>query len=219
MIGKDGKVSYAQCGEDIIVEFVLEQLGITKPYYLDLGAHHPTYLSNTYMFYRKRCQGVCIEPDPNLAATIKRKRSRDVVLPIGVGAQGDELTFYKIDPPTLNTFSKSEAERYVEQGHKIKETQVVRVRSINDVLENECSVQPDFVSLDVEGLDLEIIKAWDFKTYRPPVFCIETLTYTADSSEGKIRSIIKYMETVGYMVYADTYINTIFVDKKTWSSR
>jgi hypothetical protein len=62
----DRKVSYSQSGEDVIVDFIFQILKIQKPSYLDVGAHHPSYLSNTYLFYQKGCQGVCIEPDPVL---------------------------------------------------------------------------------------------------------------------------------------------------------
>ncbi|MFM6249337.1 MAG: hypothetical protein ACKPEQ_09345, partial [Dolichospermum sp.] len=65
LFNKDSKhISYSQCGEDLIINFIFNNLGIINPSYLDIGAHHPTYLSNTYSFYRKGCQGVCVEPDP-----------------------------------------------------------------------------------------------------------------------------------------------------------
>jgi len=67
------------------------------------------------------------------------------------------------------------------------------------------------VSLDVEGLDLDILRAWDFTRWRPAVFCIETLTYTQAGKAAKVTEIFKRMEEVGYHVYADSYINSIFV--------
>ena len=42
--------SYAQCGEDLIIDFLFATLKVPKVRYLDLGAHHPTYFSNTYFF-------------------------------------------------------------------------------------------------------------------------------------------------------------------------
>src|SRR6516164_4970812 len=71
--------SYAQCGEDVIMELlfhnILEMKNIT---YLDIGAHEPAHLSNTYMFYEMGYHGVCIEPDPDLCAELKKIRQRDI---------------------------------------------------------------------------------------------------------------------------------------------
>ena len=73
--------------------------------------------------------------------------------------------------------------------------------------------------MDVEGFDVSIIKSFDFKKYRPKVWCIETITYTEDKTEEKVSEIIEHMLANDYFMYADTYINSIFVDKKVWSKR
>src|SRR4051812_7168126 len=102
--GGDGRVSYSQCGEDLILEHILgEYLRIPQPSYLDLGAHHPTYLSNTYRFYRKGGSGVCVEPDPVLFAPLRAARPRDVCLNAGVGASdAGGADFYVMSSRTLN---------------------------------------------------------------------------------------------------------------------
>ncbi len=64
-----------------------------------------------------------------------------------------------------------------------------------------------------------ILQNFDFETYRPAVFCVETLTYTEDKSERKLTEIIELMHANGYLTYADTYINTVFVDAAAWKRR
>ena len=110
----NSKISFSQSGEDLIMDFVLNMLKIEHPSYLDIGAHHSSYLSNTYFFYSKGSSGVCVEPDPVLASEIKKNRPRDVVLPSGVAFNEDlsETDFFLMDPPTLNTMSKEEVEMY-----------------------------------------------------------------------------------------------------------
>lgn len=44
----DGQTSYSQCREDLIDRFIFSKINLSKPFYLDIGAHHPNYLSNTY---------------------------------------------------------------------------------------------------------------------------------------------------------------------------
>lgn len=222
LLQKRYKISYSQCGEDLIAAFLLYgPLGLTKPSYLDIGAHHPVHLSNTFLFYQKGSSGVCVEPDPLLHAKIKRRRRRDTVLNIGVGSSAESSAeFYIMSAKALSTFSKAESQRYSQyQSQKIEQVIELPLVTINEVIEEHFNPYPNFVSLDTEGMDLAIIKSLDFAKYRPQVFCIETLTYTENKSEEKIQEIIDYMCANRYSVYADTYINTIFVDKDSWLSR
>ena len=138
---------------------------------------------------------------------------------IGVGIE-KEADFYVMSERALNTFSKEEAERYVSFGtKKIEEVIKVPLLSINEVIEKNFASTPNFISLDVEGLDLAILQTVDFDKYRPEVFCIETITYREDKTEEKCQDIIDFMKEMDYFVYADTYINSIFVDKKMWAKR
>src|SRR5690349_1011948 len=92
---RDWRATWSQCGEDVIVDFVLQIFGVQKPRYLDIGAYHPTKLSNTYGMYRRGCSGVLIEPNPVLYEAIRRKRPRDTVLNCGVGITAErEAPFY-----------------------------------------------------------------------------------------------------------------------------
>lgn len=212
--------SYAQCGEDLILAFVAQSLGIAHPYYLDIGAHHPTYLSNTYGFYQKGVYGACIEPNPTLFEVIQRKRPRDLCLNVGVSDVSQEAArFYILSSDTLSTFSEEEAQRYSGYpNEKIEKIISIPIRGINEVLAS-LPVCPNLVSLDTEGMDLRILQGWNFQAYRPQMFCVETLTYTSDASESKIPAINEAMTQAGYFVYADTYINTIFVDQIAWRQR
>ena len=108
------KISYSQCGEDLIVDFLLtHMLKIEKPVYLDIGAHHPWSLNNTMLFYKRGCTGINIEPDPVLFADFPRFRSKDININKGVGFAGYPAIadFYIMSYKALNTFSKAEAER------------------------------------------------------------------------------------------------------------
>lgn len=216
------RLSYAQSGEDLIVDFIFRALRLECPSYLDIGAHHPTHFSNTYFFYTKGASGVTVEPDPTLHRQLRNKRPKDVHLNVGVGeASAPSLPFYVMSTKTLNTFSKEEAERYQATGmHRIEEILNVSVVSISEVLDMHFpDKSPDFISVDVEGLDSQIIRSIDFSRCRPSVVCVETLTFSENRTETKVSEIIDYMCSQGYFVYADTYINSIFVDREKWAAR
>ena len=215
------QISYSQSGEDLIVSFIFMWLKIKEVTYLDIGAHHPTWLSNTYLFYRNGFRGVLVEADPYLHAQLQRKRPRDLCLSVGIGVgENREADFYVMTTRTLNTFSCEEAHKNQSYGNeKIERTIKVPLVSVNEIIHKHFNAPPNFVSLDVEGLDLKILQDFDFERCRPEVFCIETLTYTENSSERKIDEIIVFMLSKNYFVYADTFINTIFVDNIKWLNR
>lgn len=211
--------SYAQSGEDLILAYLFRWLSITKPTYLDVGAHHPTWLSNTYLLYQAGSAGVCVEPDPECCTNIQRKRKRDICLNIGVGVgSAKSLKLYVMTAKTLNTFSREEAERcqntknYGDQ--RIERIIDVPVRSINDIVREHFPKGVNLISLDVEGLDFDIVSEFDFSAFQPEVFCIETLRYQEDGTLKKNEDLIRLMRRQGYTVYADTYMNTIFVSQR-----
>jgi FkbM family methyltransferase len=217
---KNYRESYAQCGEDLIIDHLVRVIGLSNPYYLDLGAHHPSYLSNTYYFYKKGFAGVCVDADPSLISAFKKLRPIDITLNCGVGVEKGTMDFYLMSSKTLNTFSKDEANRYVSYGNQqIEKIIQVEIKTVNSIIEEDCKEVPNIISLDVEGMDFLILKSFNFKKYRPEIFCIETLSYTEDKTERKLTEIIELMKENGYFAYADTYINTIFVDKNIWSER
>ncbi len=208
---KRRRYTYSQSGEDVIIDFIFTAfLKMEKPTYLDLGAHHSSIMSNTVFFYKKGARGVLVEADPFLFEELKRNRRKDLCLNIGVGVTGEkEADFYILDAKALNTFSKEEVEK-CRAYTKVEKIIKMPLLSINEIIEKHCLKTPDFISIDIEGLDFEVIKGLNFDKYRPKVFCVETIE---NSTEHKNKEIDQFMLDKGYMVYADTYINTIYVDK------
>ncbi len=214
------RISYSQSGEDLIIRQIFTALGLDRITYLDLGANHPTRFSNTYLFYSNGSSGVCVEPDPTAQPLFRKWRGRDMLLTCGVGLEEGEADFYIMTTNTLSTFSKEEAERYQGYGSQ-KITRVVKLplKPVNAILEQYFEKCPNLISLDIEGMDFQILQSLDLDKWRPEVFCIETLTYTEDKTERKLEEIMEYMQSRDYLVYGDTFINTVFVDKKSWQRR
>jgi len=116
----------------------------------------------------------------------------------------------------LNTFSEDEAKRYIQEGHEQIASHEIEVLTFEEVIKQHFDHTPDFVSLDVEGMDLEILQSIDFSRNQPTVFCIETITYSRGGEGEKLTVIDDMMAENGYLKYADTYINTIYVRKDRW---
>lgn len=217
-----GQLSYSQSGEDLIIAFLLDnELHVDSPTYLDIGAHHPTYLSNTYLFYTRGCRGVLVEPDPVLFEVLARERKHDLCLNVGIGVgEAREADLYVMSTPTLNTFVREEAERIAAAGvHRIKSVLRVPLVPFSQLVSEHFQRPPDILSLDVEGLDLSILESIDFERCRPTVICVETFTYSDDGTAEKVAGIPSLLTSKGYRVYGDTNINTIFVREEAWRNR
>jgi FkbM family methyltransferase len=207
--------SYSQAGEDAVIRFLFADRRIQRISYLDVGTNRPISGNNTYLFYRNGCRGVCVEADKTLIPTIVKARPHDKVINAGV-ADGDEgeADFYIIDFMGLNTFDKEEADRVVAlSGHKVVETVKVPLVSINRLIAENFEHRPDLLSIDIEGWDLRVLKTLDFERFPIPVICAETCVYSDNHIRSKNTGIAEFLSTKGYQVYADTYINTVFVNK------
>jgi methyltransferase, FkbM family len=218
------KLSYSQFGEDLIIEHFFNQVDIKKPTYLDIGANEPKYISNTYYFYEHGSRGVLVEPNPYLYKKILKYRLKDQVVNAGIGVNNiNEADFYMFPDKYngLSTFSEKEALHWKNVGMKglgkINYEKIMKIPllNINSILEQYFNEKaPNLISLDVEGLDLDILKSIDYKKWRPEIICVETLQYNENQQGFKNHDIINFMLQNEYAVYADTYVNTIFCKKE-----
>jgi hypothetical protein len=88
---------------------------------------------------------------------------------------------------------------------------------VNQVIKEYCGgVFPDLLSLDVEGLDYEVMTSINLKKHAPKVICVETISYSDSGNGVKATKLINYIKKQGYYLYADTNINSIFVKESLW---
>jgi FkbM family methyltransferase len=172
--------------------------------------------SNTYLFYRKGSRGVCVEPNPDLCRLIKKVRPHDKCLNVGIGVSDNSVAdFYSLDSHTLSTFSKADAQHLTRDGkHTIKEILKIPIVSINTIIRENFREPVDLISIDVEGWNEEIIESFDFNACRPFCFCVETINYTEDNLGIKLNRIFDVFKNNNYRIYADTHLNTIFLDNR-----
>lgn len=207
------KHSYSQTGEDLILDFFLKNK--KDGFYIDIGAYHPIKLSNTYKFYKRGWRGVNIEPNHNKFHLFEKQRSEDRNLNIGIGPDNQQKKFYIFDADTLCTFSEKDAQNYQKMGHAVVETKEVSLMPLCEVMRQYAENKTiDFISIDVEGYDLEVLKTNDWDSYRPRFIVLETVEYSKEVFGNKLNPLYDvYMEGIHYKKVADTYVNTIYVDE------
>lgn len=208
--------TYAQVGEDSIISFLFADKGHATLNYLDVGTNYPNELNNTYLFYTRGFRGVCVEADKSLIPLIESVRPEDKVINAGVSVSNQkEADFYIFDVKGLNTFDSKEAEeRQKSDFCNLVEVVKVPLISINEIIQSNFENYPDFMSIDIEGLDYDVLDSLDFEKYPIPVICVETCVFSDNYVRAKDHKIIELMKSKGYEVYADTYVNSIFVNKK-----
>jgi len=211
-----GHWSGAQAGEDRIVNYLFKSRKIDRIKYIDIGANHPVKGNNTYLFYLKGSRGVLVEPDIKFHKNLIQTRPDDILIKKGIGIKEEEnVVLYLFDDGSLNTLSKIQARERQKSGQSIIEEHEIGLVTIEKIIEQNFKDQlPELVSLDIEGMDLAIIESHNFNKYPVPVWIIETCSYSENHIKEKISDIIDKMEDKGYFVFGDTYINTIFVNKK-----
>jgi FkbM family methyltransferase len=214
------QAAYSQFGEDLIIFHLFRTLSIQRPNYLDIGANHPKFISNTYFLYQRGSRGVLVEPNPRLSRRLRRIRPRDTVLEVGIGQVAQTHADFYVFPKYadgLSTFSKEDADHWQTVGMqgqgRIAVEKVIRVPlvPVNEVISaNFGGRGPNLLSLDIEGMDLQILHTLDFGRFAPDVLCVETLAYDAQQRGYKRTDIPEFVRAQGYVVYADTWVNTIF---------
>jgi FkbM family methyltransferase len=210
-------VSYSQAGEDAVLRFLFTDKDMQRISYLDIGTNVPDSGNNTYLFSRNGSRGVCVEADRTLVPKIAKLRPGDKILNMGVSTAGDDAAdFYIFDASGMNTFDKDEASKRAASGkYTLTDTVKVELVDINSLVRTNFERYPDLLSIDIEGLDLDVLKTLDFESFPIPVVCVETCLYSENHVRPKNAAIATFMRSKGYEVYADTYINTIFV-RKAW---
>lgn len=168
-----GHVSYSQHGEDLMILNVFTLLGIFQGNYLDLGAHHPTNISNTKLLYDLGWSGVNVEANPHLIDRFHVERPMDRNLNIGVGPKAGIMPFYMYDNFSgLNSLVKSEVKKHIAAPDKID----VQVLTVNEIIDKFCDgVWPQLLCMDLEGLDYSVLESAILHTLnRPRVICVES---------------------------------------------
>ncbi|MFQ5570304.1 MAG: FkbM family methyltransferase [Rhodothermales bacterium] len=148
----------------------------SKPtgFYIDVGAHDPVALSVTKFFYDLGWRGINIEPVPASIYNFKEQRPRDINLNVGVSDRHDVVPLYEVvDHPELTSLDRDiaiRASRLV--GTSVKEY-FVEVRTLSEICERHCDTFIDFIKIDVEGGEKDVLVGADFEKFRPTMLAVE----------------------------------------------
>jgi FkbM family methyltransferase len=166
-----GLISYAQNFEDVMLARVFADR--RSGFYVDVGAADPVNLSVTKWFYDLGWSGLNIEPNKQLFDRLAADRPRDINLDCGVGATASEAQFFELDVGELSSFDSRVRDNARSNGEPTS-TRTVSVMPLTYLLKAYCPDRAiDFLKIDVEGWEAEVLKGLDLRQYRPIVILIE----------------------------------------------
>lgn len=208
LLDTNASKSYAQEGEDLILRRIFGDQA--EGFYVDVGAHHPTRFSNTYIFYRAGWSGINIEPNPAIQSLFLSRRPRDVTLGFGVNDQAAILRYYEFNDSALNTFDETLMDwRLKNTQYKMTGYLDIPVERLDTLLSLALPQgrEIDFLSIDVEGLDLNVLKSNDWQRFRPKCVLIEALQSSLE--EAMLSESCIFLQSQGYEMFAKTF-NSLF---------
>ena len=207
------RISYSYGSVDLLLEHIFKNQ--SHGFYIDVGCQHPVMNNNTYLLYKKGWNGINIDLDKKNIDLFSFYRKRDLNINVAISSREDErdLFFYH-DKSAINTLEKSVANY---QKAQVKEIKKVKTKTLNSIIENSKfnNLIIDFVSIDVEGHELDVIKGFDLKKYKPKVVIIEFLDLSLKKLEIKNLNIKNFLKSEIYQYMIDknyTLVNLIHSD-------
>lgn len=166
--------TYAQHGEDRYVEEIVEAYDLSQSAYIDVGANHPTSLSNTYRLYRRGVSGLVIEPNPELLALHRKFRPRDIAVSVGCGQTATLGKFQILSTPVLGGFS-AEMQRETAHARLLREA-YIPILPLDLIAPLLPASYYCFVSIDTEGHDEAVLLGASETLKKTLLLCIEANT-------------------------------------------
>lgn len=214
IIFKNARLSYSQSGEDMILDTIF--CDVIKGFYIDVGANNPFIQSNTHYFYKKGWRGVNVDALPGSMIPFNKVRSHDINIEAAISDSNDELTYYMFSSSFYNTFDQNKVENIMKHTKIIGKIPIKHIK-LSDLFNSLKLNNIDFLSVDVEGLDYEVLKSNDWGKYRPKVIVTECLSGGLELlSTDKIYLLLK---NAGYILFCNSPSNAFYVENEFGKER
>ena len=201
-------ISYAQNAEDVVLARALPG---PEGFYVDVGAADPEVASVTKHFYDRGWRGINIDPRPGAVARLRAARPRDVNLQVAAGSRHGTVELFVVNEDAdLSTTDGSDRELLAGRGYtgRCVETPV---RTLDDILEEHADGPIDFVKIDVEGGEADVLAGLDLLRWQPAVVVVEAVQpYSHVRTDGAWRGIL---EAAGYEEACFDGLNLFFALK------
>lgn len=178
------RATYSQHGEDRILFDEIRRAGWTSQPYVDVGANHPSDISNTYLLYREGMHGVVIEPNRELITLHRWVRPRDIALPVGCGSHDTLAKFFYSSTPVTSSFEES---TMMGQGTRVLAAEYLPVFTLDTIVRALGLQRISLISIDTEGRDLDVLAGARETLERTLLLCVE---FSSPEGEAELRRTV-----------------------------
>ena len=216
---KTKKISYSQTGLDLLLSNIFKNC--KKGFYIDIGCNHPVYNNNTFIFYKKGWNGVNIDLDKSSIDLFNIYRKNDLNIIAALSSSNNTQKVYEFHAKSpLNTLEDKVANY---QKAKVKNIYKVKTLTLNQIIEeNKLSKKINFLTIDVEGHELQVLKGFDINVYQPDVIVVEYLDLDLNKLEiqnlninNVLQSeIYEYLISQNYSLINWLHSDLIFVNNR-----
>ncbi len=197
--------SYSQYAEDLIIQSYFSRK-LKTGRYVDVGCHHPRRGSNTYGLYKKGWSGILIDLEEIKVLANQLIRRRDKVILAAVSDSEEWAEIFSDKAYSTNTTIKKSVSIASEQS-----IGQVKTQTLTNIL-NQQNFQKKFelLSIDVEGVDLQVLKGLDLTSYQPQIICIENWSCKNGVAAVLNSEIHQYLNGHNYQLVAVSGLSTIY---------
>ena len=208
--------TYSMFGEDKFIKNYFRNK--SKGFYIDVGCYHPLDGNNTQLLHAKDWNGINLDINFYSIELFNFLRKKDINIHSGISHRQKKLTmYYRKEINMLNTLDKKIAEIHFRNGFKKRHVQVNTLNFfISKYFKKHQKI--DFLNIDVEGTELNVLKSLNFKRYKPQLICIEIHNskkmYDTNYNYLKSNNIYKYLVNKKYKIVWKKKYSFIFERKK-----
>ena len=199
---KKPNIHYGEFGEDIMVNrfFKNKEIGL----YIDIGAYHPFKGSLTQKLYKKGWHGVNIDISKTSIDLFKIARPKDININCAIGKVTEETIFFE-------NSKINQQNSLIRQNLNQKEVEI-KCYELNDILIFNKIEKVDYINIDTEGTELDVLKGLNFQKIKPSLLTIEDNDFDLDSDSKKEK--IAYMKNQGYVLINNIGVTMFFFKKE-----
>ena len=212
-------ISYAQNLEDVILNRLFR--GKKTGFYIDVGACYPVEMSVTKHFYDLGWNGINIEPVPSCYRKLQEERPKDINLNLAVGMKSGYKEIFEIkDYPEYSSMDRRIAEAGAKHTGSSLAAFKVEVKTLKEICEFYCHEAVDFLKIDAEGMEKEVITGADWKKFRPTLLVIEATIPCSGYDPAHPLEHAAWLEweplilDAGYLLVYDDTLNRYYLKKE-----
>ena len=165
-------LSYAQNHEDVMLRRAFA--GVSRGFYVDVGAHDPVVDSVTKAFYEMGWRGINVDPVPSCMERLRRDRPEDVNLRVAASDANGETRFFEIVGTGLSTAVEDIARLHSRDDASIEVREyAVETRTLTSICADHAAGEIHFLKIDVEGWERRVLEGMDLSRIRPWIVLVE----------------------------------------------